>query len=232
MSNVSINLRLGISRKPADEPPQSAAPPLWRVLHEAELPADKRGTPLKMPEVRPFFPNHHVPFDEGHQRLSYEINRQWLTPDKWTAVYGYDKVITNNQGFGDEGSPRANYIVGKDLDCELPKVECLTCGGNIHTGYIDGADFVVQTLSWRNAPPTVEWLRAHPWFCVYLVSVDGGLTPRRFPQGEQPNGYMADIIHPFMGDPERYPRITMPAWRVVRWMGPTPPDPYRVYLPQ
>lgn len=203
-------------------------PPLWRVLHDKEI------GPLfrpNLPEVFPMFPNHHVPFGEMYQRLSFEMNRQYLSADKWTAVYSFQRFVTNEQGFGNDGDPRANYILGRNLTYDLPRVEVLTCGGSLLTGTVSGTNLIVRTLdAWGDAP-TADWLRAHRWFSVYAVSVDSRGTPRRFPQGEQPNGYMADIIHPLIADPCRFPAITIPLSRLERWTDVDLPDPYRLYHP-
>ena len=201
-------------------------PPLWKVLHDAEMGEDRR---KNLPEVQPLFPNHHVPFMQIWQRLSRAAN-PFLTDDKWTAVYGWKLWIANNQGFGNDDDPRANYILGTNLDKKDPRVEVLTCGGNLLTGYEETGNLVVETLDWRAFAPTTEWLLAHPWFCTYAVSVDGKGQPRRFPQGEQPNGEMKDIIHPLMADPERFTKITIPLDKVIRWTAAELPDKYRLYL--
>lgn len=89
----------------------------------------------------------------------------------------------------------------------------------------------VEMLNVNDPPPTAEWLREHREFCTIAVTVDGKGTPRRFPQGEQPNGYMAEIIHPFVGDPVRFkPYVQLS--RVTPWTEPGWPDPFKVYLPR
>lgn len=208
-----------------------------RVLHEAELPANRRHVPPRMPEVRPMFPNHHVPFGKYWQLLSKQMN-PLLTPGNWTAAYHYELWIANNQGFGMDDDPRANYITGQDLSFADPRVEALTCGGNLlrvigeiqakTTGIGLTACYIVETLNWRNAPPKWEDLQKKPWFITEGTKLtgDGGVT--RFPQGQQSNGFMPGVRHPLIADPSRIPIIEK--WRVRAWTDPNPPDPYKVYL--
>jgi hypothetical protein len=205
----------------------------WRVLHELELPSWRRiAIQPGRPEVRPFFHNHFVEFGERWQWLSYYGNQPWLTPQKWTAFYGNNLWITNDQGFGESNDPRRNYVLPEDLDAdELPKTEVITCGGNILSGYRDGNDIVVDMLDVHGSLPSLPWIKEHREFCTYAVTVDSGLKPRRFPQGQQPNDYMPDLFHPMIADTRRFIKITIPAWRVVEWTNPEPPDLYTIYRP-
>ena len=205
---------------------------LWRVLHELELPRDKRiAIQPGRPEVRAMFPNHFVPFNRAWQELSYKANQPWLTPRKWDAFYGNNLWITNDNGFGEEDDPRVNFITGENVGAPLPKVEAITCGGNVLAGYEEGENVVIETLDYTESPPSAEWLLSHREFCTYAVTVDSGLKPRRFPQGEQPDGFMPDLLHPLMADPKRFKKITIPKWRVVRWTENSPPDLYKIYRP-
>lgn len=198
-------------------------PPLWRVLHDKEIgPLWRPG----LPEVFPLFPNHFSSFGEPWQRLSWEMNKQYLTPGKWTAVYGATTWIANHQGFGNEDDPRANYITGKDLMFANPRVEALTCGGNVLTGFVQGDNLVVSTLNVNNPPGSPDLIPR--WHRTYAVSVDSHGQPRRFPQGEQDNGFMADIIHPLICNPARFV-ITIPLRLLEPWTAPGFPDPYRIY---
>lgn len=202
-------------------------PPLWRVLHEREVPSAWRNVPPRMPEVRPLFPNHHVPFGKYWQLLSWKMN-PLLTAGNMTAVYHFRLWIANNQGFGMEDDPRANYFENKNLSRALPRVEALTCGGNLLTGQIQGDNLLLETLDWRNAPPSLEWIQARPWFVTEAVKLDGEGYPARFPQGRQDNGFQPGARHPLIADPGRYV-ITIPLWRVERWTASELPDPYQVY---
>lgn len=205
-----------------EEAPSPSRPPLWRVLHDKELGTDRDN----IPEVFPFLPNHHVPFDRTWQLLSKAMN-PLLSGDKWRDVYWYKLWITNNQGFDIPGDPRVDYVNGRDIGAPLPRVEALTCGGNVLTGYVEGPNLIVSTLDWRNPPASIDVIPR--WHRTYAVTVDSHGTPRRFPQGEQPNGYMADVIHPLMADPGRF-MITFPLSNLQKWTRPGFPDPYTFYV--
>lgn len=192
----------------------------YRVKHDKELGSLWRDN---MPEVHPFLPNHFTPFTAGWQRLSFNL-MPWIA-DKWTAVFSYQRAFTNNNGFGMEDDPRANFILGKDLAEDLPKIEALVCGGALLAGYVDGLNFVPETLNGRVNPPGVEWLKARPWLYFDAISVDGNGTPRRFPQGKGDR-----VLIPLIADRNRYPKITIPMWKLQRWVEPFPPDPYKIYL--
>jgi hypothetical protein len=198
---------------------------LYRVEHWVEQTGNTR--PYGRPEVEPLFPNQHVPFGEPWQRLSKAMNPR-ISAQKWTSVYDSGTWMTNNQGFGMAGDPRANFILGTNLTSALPRVELLTGGGSLLTGREEGANLVVDVLDWRDDPPSAEWMLAHPWF--YVVAVIAHEIPRRFEQGEQSDGSTVPIYHPLLGDPSRFPRITIPLAKVQRWTAAELPDPYKVYL--
>jgi hypothetical protein len=204
-------------------------PPLFRVLHELEVPQVYWTTPVKMPEVRALFPAHFSDFGREWQLLSKAMNPR-ISANRWTSVYGYFAWIANGQGFGDESDPRANYVTGQDLTHENPRVECLTTGGSVVTGRVDGASLIIETLDVRSVP-SLDWIMARPWYWTYAVTIDGNRTPRRFPQGLQPNGEVVPIIHPLIGNPGRYPEITIPLRRVERWTAEELPDPFTLYRP-
>jgi hypothetical protein len=214
--NLPITITIGHQR-----------PELW---HELELPEDRRITPAGMPEVRPLFPNHFSRFGLSWQLRSRGMNLR-ISDNKWTAVYGYLLWIANYQGFGNPDDPRANYVLGKDLNSGDPKVEALTTGGSLLTGKIVGSNLVIETLDVHN-PPSLDWIMQRPWFWTYAVSMDGKGKPRRFAQGLQLNGEIVPIIHPLIADPGRFPLITIPLWRVERWTAPELPDPYTIYSPK
>lgn len=208
--------------------PQAERPPLFRVLHELELPPHLRHTPLKMPEVRPTFPNQFCDFGRDAQLLSKSMN-PLFSPDKWSVVYDDTLWVTNRQGFGNPDDPRANYVTGKNLMYDDPKLEALTTGGSCHTGYIVGDTFYVESLHYENVP-SLEWILARPWFWVYAITMDSHLKPRPFPQGIQPNGENVLFKHPFFTNTVRYV-ATMPKWTVVPWTGEGMPDPLKIYNP-
>lgn len=213
-------------------PQAPAAPPvpvpqLWRVKHDIELP--KGLWRDNMPEVHPIFPNHHSEFGKAWQLLSRGMNPR-ISVYKWTACYSYQRYVTNNQGFGMDNDPRANYVLSKDLGYDLPRVEALTTGGSFHTGEVEGQDLVLETLDVHDVP-TLDWIMQRPWFFVYAVTVDSKGTPRRFPQGLQPSGEVVPIIHPFFTDRRKYPRLTIPLAKLEKWDQTRGlPDPFKVYL--
>jgi len=206
--------------------PHPDRPPLWRVLHDKEIGPLWRSN---LPEVFPFAPNHFSQFTRPWQMLSFSMNQPWLTKAKWTRVYWHNLWIANHQGFGMETDPRRNYVLETNMDKSLPRVEALTCGGNVLTGTPVGDQLLVDTWAWRDSPPDVTWMMAHPWFVTYAVTVDQNGVPRRFPQGMQPNGYMADVVHPLLCDPTRFV-ITFPMSLLQRWDEEELPDPYTLYL--
>jgi hypothetical protein len=199
----------------------SNRPPLWRVKHWKEA---GRTIPSARPEVWPLFPNHFVPFTKPWQLTSKEMNPK-ISARKWTVFYGGGLIIANQQGFGMR-KPRANFVTGENIDAELPRVELLDCGGNVLTGHVEGLDLVVDVLDWRSTPPSAEALLAQPWHCMYAVMVYGNGGVGYFPQGEQPDGSFVPVVHPLLGDPTQFPKITIPLSCVEKWDRPGLPDPY------
>jgi hypothetical protein len=230
-AQVSISLRVSLARATVTPPP---AVRLVRVLHELELPAAKRITPPGRPEVRQLFDVHYVPFTRPWQLKSYAINQPWLTADKWTAVYNTHLWIDNDQGFGDGSDPRANFVTGENLTEPLPKVEALTCGGNllhvlgetrVKTSSVLEDCYIVETLDYTSSPPAT----LPRWLTTIAVTMDSNGIPRRFPQGRQADGYMADVLHPLLADPKRY-TVVIPKWRCEPWDS-IECDSYRLYKP-
>jgi hypothetical protein len=212
-------------------------PPLFRVLHDKELrkvmaeqniPSDQLPVRPNLPEVHPFYPNHHSPFDRPWQLLSKMLNSR-ITTFKWRVIYWYKLWITNHQGFDKPDDPRVDFVNMRDIGAERPRVEALTTGGSLLTGYYDGPDFVVQGLNVYGAVPTVEYMWEHPWYLTYAVSVDSFMNPRRFPQGMQPDGSIVPIVHPLIVNSREYQRLTLPKWKVEPWTNDEYPDPYTIY---
>lgn len=197
-------------------------PQLWQVLHDVSL------GPLwrpNLPEVHPLFPNHFCKFNEAWQRFTFEKLNSHLAPKEWTAVYSYQRFITNNQGFGMPGDPRANFVTGEHTDKELPKVEALICGGALLTGVAFSGKLAVQVLDWREPPASLEWLLKRPWLYFHAITVDQGGIPRMFPQG-----HGKPILIPLIADPYRYPVITIPLSKLRKLDMTKPlPDPYTIY---
>jgi hypothetical protein len=205
-----------------------------RVLHEVELPPEKRITPARQPEVRPLFPNHYSEFGEEWQELSWTLN-PLLTAGNMTAVYNDHLWIANGQGFGN--TPRRNYFIPEDLDATTNiKVEALTCGGNVLRVLDEGKFktnegledcYFVEAMDWRIIP--VFNLEKRPWLITTAVKLNNEGLPTRFPQGMQSNGFQPGVRHPLVADVVRY-AVALPKWRAVKWTETFAPDPYEVYV--
>lgn len=195
---------------------------LYRVLHWAEA---GKEIPSGRPEIWPLFPNHFSPFN-GPWQLTAKAMNPLVSGKKMTVFYGHGLWIANGQGFGMD-KPRANYFLMEDLDAELPRVEMLTCGGNVLTGHVEGMDLVVDVLDWRVAPPRADLIE--PWHRTVAVQVYGDGTVGRFPQGEQPDGSVVTMYHPQLGDPRNFPKITIPLSCVEKWDRDYLPDPFTFY---
>jgi hypothetical protein len=211
--------------------PQPRNTNLWRILHDIEL-QTLYGQNLwrpNMPEVHPFFPNHHSEFGEKFQKKVIELNPR-IDVNKLAACYTYKRYLTNNQGFGMEDDPRANWFTMKNLEYENPRVEALSTGGSLIEGEESGDNVIVRSLHYADPPPSYAWFQQNPQYFVYAVNVDGLGTPRRFTQGLQLNGEIVPIVHPFFTNRSRYPVLTIPKWKLIRWTEQNPPDPFRVYI--
>ena len=207
------------------EIPASSRPPLWRVLHWAEA---GRTEKTSRPEVWPLFPNQFTDFRREWQLLSRAMNPR-ISDAKWTVVYGHGLWIANGQGFGMPNSPRVNFVTGENLGAPYPKCELLTCGGSLLTGTVVGNDLRVSVLDGLGTPPSLEWILARPWYYVTAVQWYTSGAIGRFPQGEQPDGSVVPIIHPLIGDPKRYPNITIPLNCLEKWDRDFIPDPFTIY---
>lgn len=153
-------------------------PPLWRVLHDRELPSGVRdkvtSTGKTMPEVFPLLPNQFTTLNYAWQWFWKNINPN-MSKEDWTKLLGYQRAFTNNNGFGMD-DPRVNYVTGENLGAEPPKIESLLCGGALITGepdvlYKGEKHLRVLTLDGKQSPPPVEWVVARPWFYFEAVSV-------------------------------------------------------------
>ncbi len=205
-----------------------------RVLHELELASHlPHTTPPGRPEVRAMFPNHHIPFRKPWQLKSKAMN-PLCSPANWSAGYHHKLWIANDHGMGDANDPRANYVTGENLTSPLPRVEALTCGGNllsvigealVKTDRGKEACYIIETLDYSAAPPD----EIPPWLVTTAVNMGTDGTPRRFEQARQPNGFIPGFFHPLLADPKRF-TVAIPKWRVVDWAEDYAPDVYRVYL--
>jgi hypothetical protein len=234
MTLPALSLRVAIRKAQARTLPADMH--FVRVLHELELAANlPHTTPPGRPEVRALFPNHYVKFGKFWQWLSEDMN-PYCSPGNWTAIYHNNLWITNDQGYGEASDPRANFVTGEDMTAELPRVEALTCGGNVLRVLGEtAAGYVIETLDWTAPAPSLEWIEARPWLVTTAVNMGRDGTPRRFEMGSQPNGFIPGVRHPLLADPRRYngtteAAITIPKWRCVDWKEADVPDPYRLYL--
>lgn len=205
-----------------------------RVLHELELASNlPHTTPPGRPEVRQMYPeNLFVPFSERWQMKSWTMN-PLLSANNMSAFYHNNLWVTNNQGLGEDSDPRANYFTREDLSYPLPKVETITCGGNIlhvtgetviRRGGVPIDSYIVEVLDYRDPPPDV----IPPWLQTWAVNMRHDGTPGRFSMGQQANGYLPGVVHPLLSDKTKV--ITIPKWRCVEWREAEPPDVYRLYL--
>lgn len=164
------------------------AVPLWRVLHDAELPANLR--PVRnwptdgVPEV--FWGNREqTPFGKDWQLLSYAMN-PGMSKERWRILYETDTAFNNGTGFNKEDDPRADYVNNLDLDHKLPQWNSfLFCGGAKLTGVVSGANLVIDKLDGFGPAPTVEWMWEHPWYYFEaLIVYKEDLHTSRFPQND------------------------------------------------
>lgn len=199
---------------------------MWRVLHDIEI--AKRGVkPLwrpGMPEVHPLLPNHHSPFQAWAQFRSYTLN-PWLTKERWTDCYHFGYWMTNNQGFGMENDPRANFVLGKDTLKDYPRVEALVCGGSMIEGE-DLGDFVRVKGLHFNSPVSDEYLKANPQYWIRGVFVgNSGQTYRML--GDKYEGEA--IIHPLIVNKDKGD-LVIPRNKLQAWTSAYLPDPLKIYL--
>jgi hypothetical protein len=199
----------------------------WRVLHDKEMGAIWRAG---LPEVHPLYlstnpshSNHHSPFQQWAQLLSYKMNPT-MTPDVWTKIYYHDYWISNDHGYGDSNDPRANYVTLRNLTAPLPKVEALTCGGSLLEGERLGDWVKVKGLH-CNTPVTPDWLKLHPEYWTRGVYASATGQPYRM-LGHKFEG--GALIHPLIID-EQYD-CYIQAYKLQEWTSVEVPDPLRLYL--
>jgi len=194
--------------------------PFWRVKHDIEIGKLWRNG---LPEVHPLFANHHSPFQRWSQEASFGLN-PWFTPDRWKDIYHYRYWIANNQGFGIPDDPRANFILHKDENAKLPRVEALVCGGSMISGKRNG-DWVKVNGMHFNSPVSLGYLKLHPEFWVRGIFAGGtGQVFRML--GDKYEG--PALIHPLIinGSYE----CNIQASKLQEWTQVEPPDPLKIYL--
>lgn len=183
------------------------ARPLYRVLHDAELPGQPSVRGMRavyrrtqrlprlprallralsviwrpgLPEVFPLN-DLATTFGEQLQWLAYGLN-PGMTGLKFRSLYDYRRAFTNGTGFrGPE--PRADYVNGLDLNAIQAALDKgRLCGGATVEGDKDPPYLIVRTLD-PNHLPTLEWLWNHPTFRFHAVNTTwAGIT--RFPQND------------------------------------------------
>lgn len=200
---------------------QSNTVRFWRVKHDIEIGKIWR---VGMPEVHPLYPNHHSPFQKWAQLVSYGLN-PWFTKSRWRDAYHFKYWMTNNQGYGMDNDPRADFVNMRDVTEELPRVEALVCGGSMIEGERLGDWVKVKGLHY-GTPVTLEYLQAHPQYHIRGVYAGGTGQPFRM-LGDKYNG--PAFIHPLIinsgkGD------LHIEAYKLQEWTNPEPPDPLKVYL--
>lgn len=199
---------------------------MWRVYHDWEI-AKLGIKPLwrpGMPEVHPLFPNHHSPFQAWAQLRSYELN-PWLTKELWRTGYHYGYWMTNNQGYGMEDDPRADFINSRDTMEELPRVEALVCGGSMIEGERNGDWVKVKGLHF-NTPVSSEYLKANPQFWTRGVWTGNSGTPFRL-LGDKYDGEA--IVHPLIVNKDKGD-LFIQANKLQEWTNPFLPNPLRIYI--
>jgi hypothetical protein len=192
----------------------------WRVKHDIEIGKIWRAG---LPEVHPLYPNHHSPFQEWAQLVSFGLN-PWFTPKRWTDSYHWKFWMTNNQGFGMDNDPRANFVLGEDENEELPRVEALLSGGSMVEGTRNGDWIKIKGLHY-NSPVTLDYLEANPQFWIRGVYASGTGQPFRM-LGDKYSG--PAFIHPLIVNDNKGD-LFIEAYKLQRWLSPEPPDPLKVY---
>lgn len=176
-------------------------PQLWQVLHDAQMGEIRRPTEGKgAPEIFPLIDKHFTFFTKGWQEFSFEL--MGLPSRRWRAVFTWQRVLTNENGFDKPGDPRADWINKLNLESPNPKYASLLFGGNVVTGRVDGDWLWVETLDGLNAPPSVAWVRERPWLIQVCTNVqyDTGKV-FNFPQGDG-----LPVIVPILASkPARFP---------------------------
>lgn len=199
----------------------------WRCLHQQE---GGYPNPDGMPVVRPSENASPVLFTESMQRTSYQLNafNPFFTGNKWRSVYDYKAAFTNQNGFGDSGDPRADYINRLDLTKPLPKLmKAIICGGMFIRGEVVGSNLVcypgVHAIDANKPMPSVGEIMVKNWYYVATTANqrgDGTWAVNNFPQGGGQN-----VLIPYaLREPVTYPL----SW-FRRWEEDFLPDPLRYY---
>jgi hypothetical protein len=177
-----------------------------------------------MPEVHPLYPNHHSYFQRWAQLASFALN-PWFAKERWSDVYRFDYALANNQGFGMDNDPRANFVMGQYLNQELPKVEALLTGGSLVEGEPMGEWTKIKGLHF-NTPISLEYIQDNPQFWVRGVYAGGTGQPFRM-LGDKYTG--PAFIHPLIVNNDKGD-LVIESYKLQEWTDPNPPDPLKIYL--
>jgi hypothetical protein len=168
---LPITIRLGAQAGPSD---------LYHVKTDAEVGRTNRSN---MPMIWFFAETPGAILNKEWQFYLRAIN-PGMSVNALTAHLHYQKVVTNQQGFGMDGDPRRNYLKGEDLDAvdregnpaypRMPKT--FTFGEAI----VQIKNGFVTTLDGRQPPPlkpaySQPRVLAEAWEDIYLY------TPRTHP---------------------------------------------------
>jgi hypothetical protein len=203
------------------EAAQPVTPQLYRVKHDAELPAGIWRTGV--PEVFRLSPWHGIPLNRAWQEFTFQLNQPGLTGEKWRVLYDYRRAFTNNGAGYDYPSrteEKADWINTRDTGArDLPRFDGpRICGGAVVTGRVEGSLFWLHYLDANGPPPAVADVKPWEKFCATTVTANG---IGRFPQ----RGGM-DVWVPLIA---RQP-VYLPLANLQRWDAEELPDAYTLYL--
>ena len=108
-----------------------------------------------------------------------------LSPKGFRALFNWCRALSNGPAGFDfpGGSPRADFINGRDENAKLPRLDKVrVCGGAILHGTQIGNVLIVQTLNGRKAPPSVDYIMSRPWLYFEAITVRSDGSNGRFPQ--------------------------------------------------
>lgn len=126
-----------------------------------------------LPEVYRFLPFHSVLLTAPLQWLWRNINPE-LSAEKWSTLMDDTLAWCNQTGIGGD-SPRANYVLGKNLDSKPVAFDQVRfCGGAIFKVSISGGTAFIETIQSDN-PPSAEFVLNNPhlWYWGTSVSPRG-----------------------------------------------------------
>lgn len=118
-----------VNRSPQPTPPPIDPEPVrrwvgWYALHRAA--GGRQDVPDGMPAVLSPINPVVLKMTASIQFMGFDLmqsQNEWIDGEDWSQVHKHDRAWCNNQGFYKPGDPRANYILGKDLDSPLPKYD-------------------------------------------------------------------------------------------------------------